>query len=54
MVSASVIIALTMITEGVGISHAGAIAKRAFICHHTGLPGPPCKPGIKARPPPPG
>ncbi len=44
MVSASVVIALTMITEGSGISTANAQVKRVLICHHTGAVGPPCKP----------
>jgi hypothetical protein len=50
MVSASVVVALTIITEGVGISHAGAKPQRAHICHNTGLPGPPCKPPLRAKP----
>jgi hypothetical protein len=42
MVSASVVIALTMITEGVGISHAGAKAVRLHVCHNNPLQQPPC------------
>jgi hypothetical protein len=52
MVSASVVIALTMITEGVGISAANAQVKRAHICPpqspKAGL-AIPCGPPLRAR-----
>jgi hypothetical protein len=39
MVSA-LVVALTIITEGVGISHVGATLKRVHTCHNTGLSTP--------------
>ena len=44
IVSASVVIALTMTTEGVGISQAGAKVLRVHVCHNNPLQQPPCNP----------
>lgn len=50
MVSASVVIALTMITEGVGISHAGAAVRAVHTCHfYNPVNTPPCKPTLARK-----
>lgn len=52
MISASVVIALTMITEGVGISAANAQVKRAHICPPQSPKAGsaiPCGPPLRAR-----
>jgi hypothetical protein len=46
MVTASIVIALTITTEGVGISNAGAVPVRAHVPHcpqYNPLNTPPCK-----------
>lgn len=50
MVSASVVVALTIITEGVGISHAGAALKRVHLCHNNPQQSPPCNGKVRAKP----
>ena len=51
MVSASVVVALTLITEGVGISHAGAkVPVRVHVCPHPTVALKGCKPLTKVRP----
>ena len=50
MVSASVVVALTIITEGVGISHVDAKPQRVHICHNNPDQSPPCKPPLRAKP----
>lgn len=50
MVSASVVVALTIITQGVGISHVDAALKRVHICHNNPQQSPPCNEKVRAKP----
>jgi hypothetical protein len=50
MVSASVVVALTIVTQGVGISHVDAALKRVHFCHNNPQQSPPCNGKVRAKP----
>jgi hypothetical protein len=49
MVSASVVVALTIVTQGVGISHVDAALKRVHFCHNNPQQSPPCNGKVRAK-----